>query len=298
MFDELCQQFTDQMKLITFILDQAGINNVLWGYIIERLLQEDIGTCIDYIVHDGMAEKACQTLLAAGFMPCRHGEQCWKTHNRDGPVAAAHVHIEETRLLGHDIPVAFWDKSSLLFAFPELPSSPPSSDDPYYMPIRIPWTYYDNTSQRPPLDLTPVRMIRPVKIVEALIWLVCRDRNPNERLERGWEREWQDVLDFWVQKAPGLAEHGLFCRNELRPDFLPLWDYLCGGEDGQTRKQHRAHYLELQAKLRAENALPRTPQPKRRTLKRLTQIIDYHSEMEYQKCLKRYSGNTPFLDDE
>ncbi|PWY77596.1 hypothetical protein BO83DRAFT_415546 [Aspergillus eucalypticola CBS 122712] len=299
MFNSFSERYADQVKLVTDALDQAGINNVLWGHVIEHFLEKSVSSCIDYIIHDGMAEKACQTLLAAGLEPCENGGECTATrHWEDRMEVAAHVHLEGTTLGGNKIPVMFWEKSSLLWAFPELPSSPPSSDDPYYMPIRIPWTYYDSRSQRPPIDLTPARMIKPVKIVEALIWLMCRDRNPNEGLEWGWEHRWQEILESWVQKAPGLAEHGLFCRNELRPDFLPLWDYLCGGEGGQTPKKHRAHYLGLQAKLRAENTLPSTPQPKRRTMKRLMQIIEYHSEKEYQKRVKRYSGNTPWIEED
>ncbi|OJZ84594.1 hypothetical protein ASPFODRAFT_220348 [Aspergillus luchuensis CBS 106.47] len=294
MFDSFSELYADQLKLITDALDQAGINNVLWGHVIERFLEERVSSGIECIIHDGMAEKACQTLLAAGLEPCKYGEECPATrHRQDRPDAVAHVHLEATTL-GCDIPVMFWEKSSLLWAFPELPSSPPSSDDPYYMPIRIPWTYYRSRSQRPPIDLTPARMIKPVKIVEALIWLMCRDRNPNEGLECGWEHRWQKVLDSWVQKAPGLAKHGLFCRNELRPGFLPLWDYLCGGEGEQTLEKHRAHYLGLQAKLRAENALPSSPQPKRRTVEE----IEHENWKRYLKFVKRYSGNTPWIEED
>ncbi|XRM45509.1 hypothetical protein ABZX51_008600 [Aspergillus tubingensis] len=294
MFDSFSELYADQLKLITDALDQAGINNVLGGHVIERFLEKSVLSGVECIIHDGMAEKACQTLLAAGLEPCKYGEDCPATrHWQDRPDAVAHVHFEATTL-GCDIPVMFWEKSSLFWAFPDLPSSPPSSDDPYYMPIRIPWTYYDNRSQRPPIDLTPARMIKPVKIVEALIWLMCRDRNPDEGLEKGWEYRWQKILEYWVQKAPGLAKHGLFCRNELRPEFLPLWDYLCGGEGEQTPKKHRAHYLGLQAKLRAENALPSSPQPKRRTIEE----IEHQKWKEYQKFVKRYSGNTPWIEED
>ncbi|GLA58430.1 hypothetical protein AtubIFM55763_009447 [Aspergillus tubingensis] len=294
MFDSFSELYADQLKLITDALDQAGINNVLWGHVIEQFLKKSVSWGIECIIHDGMAEKACQTLLAAGLEACKNGEDCPATrHWQDRLDAVAHVHFEAFTL-GCDIAVVFWEKSSLLWAFPDLPSSPPSSDDPYYMPIRIPWTYYDSRSQRPPIDLTPARMIKPVKIVEALIWLMCRDRNPNEGLEWGWEHRWQEVLESWVQKAPGLAEHGLFCRNELRPEFLPLWDYLSGGEGEQTPKKHRAHYLGLQAKLRAENALPSSPQPKRRTIEE----IEHQKWKEYQKFVKRYSGNTPWIEED
>ncbi|OJI89485.1 hypothetical protein ASPTUDRAFT_70100 [Aspergillus tubingensis CBS 134.48] len=174
MFDSFSELYADQLKLITDALDQAGINNVLWGHVIERFLEKSVSSGIECIIHDGMAEKACQTLLAAGLEPCKYGEDCPATrHWQDRPDAVAHVHFEATTL-GCNIPVMFWEKSSLFWAFPDLPSSPPSSDDPYYMPIRIPWTYYDSRSQRPPIDLTPARMIIPVKIVEALIWLMCR----------------------------------------------------------------------------------------------------------------------------
>ncbi|OJJ77185.1 hypothetical protein ASPBRDRAFT_190517 [Aspergillus brasiliensis CBS 101740] len=278
MSDEFTEAFFDEIRRITHALDQAGINNVLWDDVIKWLLNQGVSSMIDYIVHDGMAEKACQALLAAGLEPCERGEQCWVTRPFLKPVAAAHVHLKSSRLQDTDIYVAFWNKSSLLFAFPDLPSSPPSSDNPYYMPIRIPRTYFDDTSRRPPLDLTPARMVRPVKIVEALIWLTCRDRNPNERLEMGWEDVWQIDLLSWERRAPGLAKEGLFFPNEMRSDFRPLWNYLCGGEGERSPKQHRAYYLALQAKFRAENALPRTPQPKRRTRKRVKQLMDYEDE--------------------
>ncbi|GKZ23300.1 hypothetical protein AbraIFM66951_011693 [Aspergillus brasiliensis] len=258
---KMFEEYIGRLKLMAHVLDQAGINHVLWGDAINGLLiHTKLPKRIDYIVCDGMTEKACQALLADGLEPCKHGDQCMVRHPCNGPVAAAHVHLNSTILGNIDIPVAFWDKSFLLFAFPDLPSSPPSSDDPYYMPIRIPWTYYDKTSRRPAMKLTPTMMIRPGKTVEALIWLMCRDRTPRGRLERGWEDEWVNALEFWVQEGKGLAQKGIFDLYFLRHDFAPLWPYLRGVGGGRTSKDYRAYYLRLQEKLRAENALPHTPQ--------------------------------------
>ncbi|GLA22236.1 hypothetical protein M752DRAFT_295330 [Aspergillus phoenicis ATCC 13157] len=253
--------YIGRLKFMAQALDKAGINNVLWGDAVKSLLiHPEIPKRIDYIVSDGMTGKACQALLADGLEACKRGEQCMVKQPWNGPVAAAHAHLCSTGIGEIDLPVVFWDKSSLLFAFPDLPSSPLSSDDPYYMPIRIPRTHYDPTARCPPLDLAPARMIRPVKTVEALIWLMCRDRTPNGQLERGWEDEWVKALEFWLQEATRLAEKGLFALHELRPDFAPLWYFFCNGEVSRTSKQYRACYLRLQEKLRAENALPLTPQ--------------------------------------
>ncbi|KAA8644520.1 uncharacterized protein ATNIH1004_008724 [Aspergillus tanneri] len=205
---------------------------------------------IDFVVSDDMHEKAVLVLLAAGFHYCKAGPGCILHRSfANKPVSAAHLHLDRHR------PLRLYKQSEILWAYPTLPTEKPEADSLHYILGNDPrlreqkkgfppccGRYYDS--------LHPVKMPHPTKLVEALIFLVCRDQDPNPEIP-GYESVW---FLWYMHLLMYVGESGLLLPDQLDPQFLPVWNearYDKGNPGRRLRSIKR-----LQATLWGLQALP------------------------------------------
>ncbi|KAL2826315.1 hypothetical protein BDW59DRAFT_161154 [Aspergillus cavernicola] len=236
------------------ILDEAGIPNVLWGWMAIALVGKDIGMReVDFVVPDEKVESATNVLAAAGFTVCMapncfelcedrlpenhldHWEglppeqrfMSWSHVNsvvakdRRHPVAAAHFHVN-TQYPSSEI-LAVHRKSYILWKFPPLTLDLPANDRNLMLSTDNRLTTR-NGGTGPWIDLYPIKILTPCACAEALIYLRSRDYAHIKKL---W-RVWRSMLIV-------LSANDAEIRHQIQPSFRVVWESLnCRGPEEQN----------------------------------------------------------------
>ncbi|RDW86973.1 uncharacterized protein DSM5745_03615 [Aspergillus mulundensis] len=224
------------------LLDQAGIPNVLWGWLALALAASDQGNHeVQFVIADDKVDDAKKVLAAAGFTACTHPkcfelsddrfpEDQWRdiflngtpeqrsavaiasmAFDRYHPVAAVHYHTEkqsdEYRLL------SLYKKSAQLWWLPTMNVGPPAKDDRNLTTSdsnRLP-TGKNRTG--PWTGQYPIQVLTPWALLEGLIFLFCRDFGHLQEMD---QKLWFGMILFFMP-------HDDEVRYKIGPRFVDAW---------------------------------------------------------------------------
>ncbi|KAJ6130838.1 hypothetical protein N7512_003618 [Penicillium capsulatum] len=147
-----------------------------------------------------------------------------------GPAGDAHFH--DLKHKTYKGPLRLHRKSTLIWWVPDPVLEHPEKDDSFFTltndPEALPNGRNDGPSG-PWTGLYPIRILKPVHMTEALMFLECRDFKG---------------LDFWMrwrlllnQLLENSDNPNTYIKKTLRPVLQPYWEWLNGDEDHDINKR-------------------------------------------------------------
>lgn len=241
------------------ILDNSLIPNVLVGDAMLGIMGALIfPRCLQFVVPDEHLDAAIDVLVAAGFPRCDDSNGC-RRYSTHFPLAAAHFHLWDNEEAGTQDPgkLCVFQKSDMLWSFPDFPYYVTDKNDHYFMTItdnRLPdQPAEEGLFGRYAVDTYPVRIPVPIKACEAAMLLYCRDQELKLN-NAAWE-VWLLMLAEYVWPTD-LYQIGLRVDRDGRVEhpYSGYWD-----EVGSQNRSWPEHLRKLGYKVLENNGIPISP---------------------------------------
>lgn len=159
---------------------------------------------------DTLIEIAFATLVKAGFHLCTLKSGCYLSNTPWSPSPTRHLHISD------ELTILLFQKSDVLQEFPDLEIS--FEDDNLEImrasDTRLPSAILGRGRGRFSSELSPVRILSPIKYCEAIIFLLCRDYDTTR------QNYWMAILTYILEYVDGCD---IFNEGELREDYQPFY---------------------------------------------------------------------------
>ncbi|RDW65870.1 uncharacterized protein DSM5745_09609 [Aspergillus mulundensis] len=243
------------------ILDHAKVPNVLWGWLAVGLVGLDHRfPQVDFVVPDDKIEAAKEALIAGGFTLCidqdcaeqkedrvapdsvdLHGPlglnemNTLGARNRFHPIADIHFHLEPSKYEYYNVLSLFIQSKTLWSGWwpdlvltdactdakcPDTERFP--ADHPHFMLSSDIDLYKCEDGSGPwAEELYAVKTLKPSLLVEALIYLFCRDWGHIKSVDEGW----QDMILLGLVRVKR-DDQARFIEKDLNPVLQPLWNNL------------------------------------------------------------------------
>ncbi|KAL4908334.1 hypothetical protein BDW74DRAFT_147292 [Aspergillus multicolor] len=274
------------------ILDHAKVPNVLWGWLAVGLVGLDHRfPQVDFVVPDDKIETAKKALIAGGFTLCidhdcaelredrysvdRDGQFSREDmddrgqRNRFHPIADIHFHVEPSKYEYYNVLSLFIQSKTLWSGWwPDLALTDACTnadcpdtewrfpaDHPHFMLSSDIDLYKCEDGSGPwAEELYAVKTLRPCLLVEAMIYLWCRDWGHTKALDQGW----QDMVLFGLVRVKRDAQ-ARFIERGLNPVLKPLWDNLNARVPTPAGEDSWALMWEFRQSLIDNNRMPPLP---------------------------------------
>ncbi|RDW72715.1 uncharacterized protein DSM5745_07887 [Aspergillus mulundensis] len=264
------------------MLDQAGVPNVIWGWLALGLHTADNGNReIEFVIADKKLDEAKRVLAAAGFTACTDtscGELCEDrfpvekmavvfgtmdlatrgaamgaaySFDRYHPVPAVHYHVQGLPQWAPYELLSLHKQSAQLWWLPELKTDAPAPDD-RNLTLTNSARLLTGNGRTAPFNgpgQYPMKVLLPWAFLEAVILLRCRDYG-----------HMRDLHNLWRFKLMYFVPHDADVRDKLDPQFKPVWDALNQRLPAHVWNVH-VPLGQLRRKLIAAGELPDIPTP-------------------------------------